>query len=430
MILVVHFISCIVDTILFMVLLKYIANTMISFSQKTTLLICGLAFIGAGLDTLTNGNIGIMLVILLFPLCLHMVHGVGGVIKRIRQYFFVLLLYMSLEIFSIFIELILLGSLFGESSTNLRFLFITIVVNSLAVLGLWKLCGRRNLRIRFSMRDKILLLLVNVITFLTLSALVQFSQQVLTQNIIEQLLIIILNYSVIFFYIFFVLFLVTGKMASHFKEIGQITQNHMVEQLKYFSEYKETQEETRRFRHDMKNHLLYLQALSNENKMEEIQSYIQGLTEKWEELPMLYATGNVAIDTIINAKQFLFQNNQIDFSLSGNFTNKLKISPLDLCIIFANAIDNAIDANIYLDDTARYLKFDIKMSHNYYLVTLENPVSTIVVIRNNHVTSLKKDTDNHGFGLLNMEQTLKKYGGYMNIKSTSNKFILEIVFPR
>jgi hypothetical protein len=198
-----------------------------------------------------------------------------------------------------------------------------------------------------------------------------------------------------------------------------------MEQLKYFSEYKETQEETRRFRHDMKNHLLYLQALSNENKMEEIQSYLQGLTEKWEELPSLYTTGNVAIDTIINAKQFLFQNNQIDFSLSGNFTNKLKISPLDLCIIFANAIDNAIDANIYLDDTARYLTFDIKMSHNYYLVTLENPVSTIVTRRNNRVTSLKKDTDNHGFGLLNMEQTLKKYDGYMNIKSTSYKSLMQ-----
>jgi|GEM_PF-2764887 len=430
MILITHFVSCITDTILFLFMLKYIADTMIFFSKRTYLSIIALALIGAILDTLTNSNMGMMSVIILFPLCLQFIHSEGSIIRKISQYGFILLLYISLSILSVFIELILISSLFGESDTNLRFLLITIAINTLIILGIWKLCSKQNLRIWFSFRDKLLLLFVNIVTFLILAAVIQFNQQILAKDMKEQILIIVLNYSVILFYIFFVLFLVTGKVASHFKEIGRISQNHMAEQLKYFSSYKAAQEETRQFRHDMKNHLLYLQALSNENKTVEMQSYIQDLTAKWEESSTLYTTGNDVVDTIINAKQFLFKDKQIAFYLSGNFIDKLPMTPIDLCTIFANAIDNAIEANDYVaKNTTHYLNFDIKTSHNYYLVTLENSIATSVTIKNNRVISSKKNIRNHGFGLSNIEQTLQKYGGYMKLTSTPKKFILEMVFP-
>jgi len=48
------------------------------------------------------------------------------------------------------------------------------------------------------------------------------------------------------------------------------------------------------------------------------------------------------------------------------------------------------------------LSFTVKTSHNYYLVILENPVSSPVVIRNNSVVTSKPDVENHGFGLLNI----------------------------
>jgi len=217
----------------------------------------------------------------------------------------------------------------------------------------------------------------------------------------------------------------------HFKKIGEMSQEHMKQQLEYFNAYREVQEETQRFRHDMKNHLLYLNTLNKDKKIDEMQEYIRTLAESWQDIPFLVSTGNHVVDTIIHGKSYTLEQNNIPLKLDGIFTSNLEISPLDLCTIFANAIDNAIEANQKCPDIAsRYLNIYIKSSNNHYFISFENPIIEPVQITDNHIETDKKG-DQHGYGLRNIESSAVKYGGYIQLNILQEKvFILEIVIPK
>lgn len=426
-----RFTSCMVDTILCLLLLKYIIDLTIPLSKRLLFATAFCSLLGAGLDVLLGGNSGTMPVIAIFPLIIHLIYGAGNAFRKIGQYALVFLLYVSLSLFSVFVEMLVFEVAFNTVETNTRYTIISIVLNLLVIAGIWNYCEKRKLRIKFTAREWILLFAVNAVTFLLLTALRKFSGLLYAQNVWEQLLILILNYSVLFFYIFFVLFLVSGKVASHFKEISILSQRHMAEQLQYFKSYKQMQEEMRHYRHDMKNHFLYLQALCNGNKFEEVKQYIQSLNEKWNELPQLYTTGNEPLDIIINVKQFLLEENDIKFILDGAFIFPLNLKPIDISTIFSNGLDNAIEANMKVSNHEnRYIKFTIKSSEHHYLVQIENPVAFPIEINDNQIFTDKENTEHHGYGLLNIERALKQNNGYMKLSSIENKFLMEVVLPR
>lgn len=426
-----RFISCIIDTTLCLFLLKYVIDNTVSLNQKIIIGVIISSFFGAVIDSIVGGNPGTMLVITTYPILVHLIQGTERIYKKIGRYLLVFLLYMSFSLFSVFIETIVFEIAFGAADTNTRFTIISIIVNTLVAAGLWNYCEKRKLHIELAVKEWILLLVVNVFTFLLLSALKNFGELIYAENWQDQLLIIFLNYSVLFFYIFFVLFLTSGKVASYFKEINRLSKHHMSEQLQYFKSYKQTQEEIRRYRHDMKNHFLYLQALCNENNVDEIKQYLQSLNDRWNDLPQLYATGDESLDTIINAKQFLFEENAIQFNLEGTFTSSLDIEPIDISIIFSNALDNAIESNIEIKDKKnRYINFNIKSSEYHYLVQIENPVNTAIKINDNQILTKKDNNEHHGYGLQNITQALKQNDGYMKLASNENIFQIEIVLPR
>ncbi|MGL6201182.1 MAG: sensor histidine kinase [Lachnospiraceae bacterium] len=427
----IRFISCIIDTTLCLFLLKYVIDNMVSLNRKIIIGVIISSLFGAVIDSIVGGNPGTMLVITTYPILIHLIQGTERIYKKIGRYLLVFLLYMSFSLFSVFIETIVFEIAFGAADTNTRFTIISMIVNTLVTAGLWNYCEKRKLHIELAVKEWILLFVVNVFTFLLLSALKKFGELIYTENWQDQLLIIFLNYSVLLFYIFFVMFLTSGKVASHFKEINRLSKHHMSEQLQYFKSYKQTQEEIRRYRHDMKNHFLYLQALCNENNVDEIKQYLQSLNDRWNDLPQLCTTGDESLDTIINAKQFLFEENAIQFYLEGTFTSSLDIEPIDISIIFSNAIDNAIESNKEIKDKKnRYINFNIKSSEYHYLIQIENPAKTAVKIIDSQILTKKENTEHHGYGLQNITQALKQNDGYMKLVSTENIFQIEIVLPR
>ena len=346
------------------------------------------------------------------------------------RYLLALLFFSSAKIVTVFIEM-LLGLIEPGGFTNSLFFFlISMLVNIAASIFIHHICGRKKLKINFSGNEWGLLLAANVITFMILVAMGYVEQIPFLDMIPPEFLQIIINYSVIFLYLFFVISLINSRMATHFREVGQITQENMEQQLEYFKAYQNSQEEIRRYKHDMKNHFLYLSSLSKDNKTEEMKDYINSLSGQWESIPQLNSTGSTVVDALIYGKSFLLDQDHIALSIEGQFTSELKVEAIDLCTIFANAIDNAIEANIKCpEDGHRYLKIIIKNSPHHYLIVFENPVRGSVVISNNHIKTDKSE-QGHGFGLENIERAVAKYDGSFKISASDNMFKLETLVPK
>lgn len=107
----------------------------------------------------------------------------------------------------------------------------------------------------------------------------------------------------------------------------------------------------------------------------------------------------------------------------------IQMSAIDICTIFSNMIDNAIEATSQVDGQ-KWIRLSIK-KHNKYLVICENnPCKQKLEIEDNSIKTTKTH-GMHGFGLVNIKETVDKYDGDMNLtvseKETGYEFCIEIV---
>ncbi len=140
------------------------------------------------------------------------------------------------------------------------------------------------------------------------------------------------------------LLVIKNHQSVHYK-IGKEHQQELLElQLEHFAKYKESQEETRKFRHDIINHLLTVQMLQKESKNKEAEEYIDNLLGKVQVLSPKVVTGCDLLDGILEVKLVKIKALSIKFEIEGVLDRGLSWKPEDICIVFANAMDNAIEA--------------------------------------------------------------------------------------
>ena len=187
--------------------------------------------------------------------------------------------------------------------------------------------------------------------------------------------------------------------------------------------------ELRKFRHDYKNKMTVLAKMLKDNNMETaielIDSFNLGIKEATTNI-LLFDTGNEIADAMLQEKQNLIKDKNIEISFSGAIS-KNYIKPNDLCIILGNALDNAIEAcEKAPKDTNCSITIESVCNNGFMFLKIQNPVFENVEIKNNHISTTKKGKYLHGYGLASIRDTISKYDGTMSLACDNDMFILEI----
>ncbi len=192
----------------------------------------------------------------------------------------------------------------------------------------------------------------------------------------------------------------------------------------YLNEKVHEEERVRGIYHDMKNHLLLLQAQAENGQ--EVQQSIQKLQSQIQEYENYHHTGNPFLDIIIRDKAKIAQEMEIDFNTIISFEDSAFIELLDISTIFGNALDNAIEASEKLPKNQRLITVKASRVREMLVIVVEN--NTLYDCAETRGTT-KKDTFIHGFGLPNMKSTVEKYGGQCSTKAADGMFTLKIMIP-
>lgn len=140
-----------------------------------------------------------------------------------------------------------------------------------------------------------------------------------------------------------------------------------------------------------------------------------------------FDTGNPALDATLSAKKTLAEEQSIHFSTKLNLEENLPIAPEDICTIFGNALDNAIEACLRLDeDQQKSIDISLVQLDTVLLCKISN---TAPEQTGNDLSTSKKDSENHGFGLANLRESLTKYNSAPEIEWQQGKFSLSFVLP-
>ncbi|NGT96949.1 sensor histidine kinase, partial [Clostridium perfringens] len=101
----------------------------------------------------------------------------------------------------------------------------------------------------------------------------------------------------------------------------------------------------------------------------------------------------------------------------------------DICTIFSNCIDNAIEACKKIKDNNRYISLKGNCVNNFYVIKIENSKTNKIKKLNGDFLTDKKDKFLHGIGLKNIRLALEKYNGEIIIEPLDDKFILKMLIP-
>lgn len=189
----------------------------------------------------------------------------------------------------------------------------------------------------------------------------------------------------------------------------------------------QAQEKLRYVYHDLKNHMICMKSYDTK---EEIISYINNLEFQINDFENLRNTGNKTLDIILNDKIHLCKKYNIEFEDSINISKLNFIKENDICAIFANALDNAIEACININDEIEK-RIEVKATYinGFAVIKFINTKINDIKFTGDRIKTRKEDNKIHGIGLASIKYIVNKYDGEVIVNYSENEFILKIMIP-
>ena len=181
--------------------------------------------------------------------------------------------------------------------------------------------------------------------------------------------------------------------------------------------------------HDLKHQITGLRAESDEEKRKK---WIDSMEKEIAAFENISRTGNHVLDTILAAKIFHCRKNHIQITCvaDGKLLDYMHVT--DICSIFGNALDNAIEHVIMIPDPKkRLIHLTLCAQKGFVFIKIENYCEAeIYKNEENLIATTKTDSKNHGFGLKSIRAAVEKYDGSVAFGVQQNWFELKILLPR
>ena len=191
-----------------------------------------------------------------------------------------------------------------------------------------------------------------------------------------------------------IILLINHISKNHFKNISEINEKLIHSQEQYYTMLLQKEEETRKFRHDINNHLNCMRLLFDDKKYDELKSYFDKLGASVLNLRSELKIGNNLISAIL--KDVSDKHSTVLVEIIGRMPPALRLDNMDICTIFYNLFDNAFTAAEASEKKSVVISVKLLRENLYF--TIKNSISHKIEIVNNILTTEKQDMKHHGFG--------------------------------
>lgn len=214
-------------------------------------------------------------------------------------------------------------------------------------------------------------------------------------------------------------------LRRSYEESMQEYQNKVVK--KQVEEVQNLYLTMRGWRHDYHNHLQALKAQIQMNQLELANEYLSRLEQDLDDIRQLVESGNVSLDAILNSKLSYAIKQNISVNYKASVPQSLTVSDIDLCVLIGNLVDNAVEACEKLPQEERFLRLYIGVFRKQLYISVTNATGEVIKKLDNEYITAKRG--NHGHGLKRIDNTVEKYGGFINRKNEPGVFATEIMLP-
>lgn len=213
---------------------------------------------------------------------------------------------------------------------------------------------------------------------------------------------------------------------------------------KYYEAMEQQHFEVRRLKHDLANHIQILSALPEEKRA----AYAAELSGNTALSHSFAYCGDSTVNAVLTVKKSAMERCHIRLKAEIDIPSPLPYDRTDLCALYANALDNAMEACMKLNEAQREIFLKSKARKGVFCLEISNPDPEAP--KNESVTRTKKragsasekrpeyspllptskpNKASHGFGLQSIQEIVKRYHGSLEIKTEDGVFDLFLYLP-
>lgn len=229
---------------------------------------------------------------------------------------------------------------------------------------------------------------------------------------------------------FGLLFNLQGIINKKEKESSELAQRAKLE-LDSFKERHSAVKLYRALKHDRKEHLHAIKRLVANKAYDELDGFINQLVDASTEYEIISLTDNVILDNLLSSKIKDAEQQGIVFKKDIQFRGEYGLNDVELCSVFGNAMNNAIEACERIGGQSEKEIFLGVFSHkNMIRILVENTSDGKYSLSSDQAFLTSKIGLDHGIGLERIKNIIEDAGGFVETIASDSRFLLKILLPK
>lgn len=198
-------------------------------------------------------------------------------------------------------------------------------------------------------------------------------------------------------------------------------------QYEQYQQFEANNEAMHRVYHDLKHQIAYLESETDGTKrmasLREMKEIIRTNESK-------VVTGNSVLDTLLTSKSLICAKEGILMTCFADASRIGFIDVMDVCSIFGNTIDNAIECERKVTEPDdKIIKVQVDVRGAFLLIRIDNFCESPVSFEGDTPVTTKEDKQMHGYGLKSVRRSVEKYQGHINVEQDGGWFTVTILIP-
>lgn len=185
-------------------------------------------------------------------------------------------------------------------------------------------------------------------------------------------------------------------------------------------------EETERFHDSTWQEFNRIYELLHNQKYDEADNCLLELTEYFEKERYQPICNDNLLNALLDNKRYQASKKSIQVEYEILLQEEYGVSPVDMCSILFNLLDNGIESCQNAHVSNPYIHLQMKQVYDKILIHMENSKDSNTEFR--YKTS-KVDSYAHGFGLPIIESIVGKYDGSCEWNDEGDKFVSLLMIP-
>lgn len=195
-------------------------------------------------------------------------------------------------------------------------------------------------------------------------------------------------------------------------------------QKESYNQITEQINNTRKLRHDMKQHIHVMESFIMNGEYENLSKYLASYKSEFEGIKTDLFCENSTINALLHYYYLYAKKLDIDFNISITAYKNIPVSDTDLSIIFGNLIENAIEACSRQTQGTKAIKIYGVADDNKLMFYIKNTFDGNISEVNGKFLSSKRD--DFGIGIESVKTTAKKYNGVVEIDYNTIEFKVSV----